>query len=150
MRLVLQRVSQASVAADGVERSRIGAGLLILCGVGHQDSSTTCRALASKVARLRIFEDEQGKMNRSVQESGGSALVVSQFTLYADTSRGLRPSFTGACPPDRARELYEQFASELGLLGVPTRTGVFGAHMQVSLTNDGPVTIILEEPPTGS
>jgi len=144
MRLVVQRVSEARVAVEGKEQCCIGPGLLVLCGVGHEDSETTCRQLASKVARLRIFEDEQGKMNRSVQETGGSALVVSQFTLYADTSRGLRPSFTDACPPGRAKELYERFASELGELGVPTRTGVFGAHMQVSLTNDGPVTLIME------
>jgi D-aminoacyl-tRNA deacylase len=150
MRLVLQRVSEAGVTVGGKEHSRIGPGLLVLCGIGHQDSETTCRQMASKVARLRIFEDEQGKMNRSVLESGGSALVVSQFTLYADTSRGLRPSFTDACPPERAKELYELFASELGLLGVPTKTGLFGAHMRISLTNDGPVTLILEDQPQGT
>jgi D-tyrosyl-tRNA(Tyr) deacylase len=112
--------------------------------VGHDDGETDCAALAAKVARLRIFEDDAGKMNRSLLDVHGSALVVSQFTLYADTSRGLRPSFTGACEPGRAQQLYERFASELAYLGVPVRTGRFGAHMQVDLTNDGPVTLILD------
>jgi D-tyrosyl-tRNA(Tyr) deacylase len=145
MRAVVQRVSRADVRVGEQEVGSIGPGLLVLCGVGLEDREDTCRQMASRVARLRIFDDEQGKMNRSLLDAGGSALVVSQFTLYADTSRGLRPSFTDACPPDRARELYERFAAELGYLGIPTRTGAFGAHMQVSLTNDGPVTIILEE-----
>lgn len=144
MRAVLQRVIDARVTVDSQEVARIGPGLLVLHAVGHQDSEETCRQMASKVARLRIFEDSAGKMNLSLLDTHGSCLVVSQFTLYADTRKGLRPSFTDACPPERARELYERFAAELGYLGVPTRTGRFGAHMQLALTNDGPVTIILE------
>lgn len=126
--------------------SEIGPGLLILLGVGHDDSEETCRLLAARIARLRVFDDETGKMNLSLLDIHGAALVVSQFTLYADTSRGLRPSFTDACPPGRARELCDRFTSELGYLGVPVRTGRFGARMAVQLINDGPVTIVLEEP----
>jgi len=147
MRAVLQRVRQARVEATGEVVAEIGPGLLILLGVGARDDEHICRSLASRSARLRVFDDDAGKMNLSLLDTGGAALVVSQFTLYADTSRGLRPSFTGACEPERARELYERFASELGYLGVPTRTGRFGARMQVDLVNDGPVTIILEETP---
>lgn len=150
MKAVLQRVSESSVTVGGEPVAEIGPGLLVLLGVGPRDSETTCRSLASKVARLRVFEDEAGRMNRSLLDTAGSALVVSQFTLYADTSRGLRPSFTGACEPARARELYERFASELGYLGVPVRTGRFGARMRVALVNDGPVTLVLEEPETGA
>ena len=120
--------------------------MLLLVGVGRDDSEETCRRMASKVARLRIFDDEAGKMNLSLLDTHGQALVVSQFTLCADTSRGLRPSFTNAGEPGRAKELYERFASELSYLGVPTRTGRFGAHMAVELVNDGPVTLMLEEP----
>ncbi len=145
MRVVLQRVSTAWVTVGTEEIARIGPGLLVLQGIGHADTEETCRQMASRVARLRIFEDTAGKMNLSLLDTHGSCLVVPQFTLYADTSRGLRPSFTAACPPQRAKELYERFVAELAYLGVPTRTGQFGAHMQVSLTNDGPVTIILEE-----
>ncbi|MFO7675175.1 MAG: D-aminoacyl-tRNA deacylase [bacterium] len=150
MRALLQRVSEARVTADGETVGEIGPGFLVLLGVGPSDDESTCRRLASKVARLRVFEDEAGRMNRSLADTGGAALVVSQFTLYADTSRGLRPSFTGAAAPDRARELYERFASELGHLGVPTRTGRFGARMAVSLVNSGPVTIMLDEPDAGN
>lgn len=145
MRAVLQRVSEARVIVDGVLQAEVGAGLLVLLGVGHEDNEETCRQLAAKVARLRIFDDAGEKMNLSLLDTHGAALVVSQFTLYADTSRGLRPSFTDACPPGRARELYERFAVELGYLGVPVKTGRFGTRMAVHLVNDGPVTIVLEE-----
>ncbi len=145
MRALLQRVLEAGVAVNREKTTEIGPGLLVLLGVGKSDNEQTCRALASKVARLRIFDDKEGKMNLSLLDTHGSALVVSQFTLYADTRKGLRPSFTDAGEPDRAKELYERFASELGYLGIPTRTGVFGARMQVNLVNNGPVTIILEE-----
>jgi D-tyrosyl-tRNA(Tyr) deacylase len=146
LKAVLQRVSAAGVKVDDETVGEIGPGLLVLLGVGRSDNEEHCRTLAARVAKLRIFDDEQGKMNRSLLDTGGGALVVSQFTLYADTSRGLRPSFTGACEPKRAQELYERFASELGYMGVPTRTGKFGARMEVSLTNCGPVTLVLEEP----
>jgi len=145
VRAVVQRVSRACVSAGGEPPREIGRGFVVLLGVGQADSEESCRSLASKLARLRVFEDEQGKMNRSLLDVRGDVLVVSQFTLYADTSRGLRPSFTGACEPKRARELYERFASELSYLGVPTRTGWFGAHMAVELVNDGPVTLVLDE-----
>jgi D-tyrosyl-tRNA(Tyr) deacylase len=149
VKALLQRVTESSVTVGDEKVAGIGPGLLVLLGVGPGDSETTCRSLASRVARLRIFDDEAGRMNRSLLDTAGAALVVSQFTLYADTSRGLRPSFTGACGPDRARELYERFVSELGYLGVPTRTGRFGARMRVALVNDGPVTIMLEETGAG-
>jgi D-tyrosyl-tRNA(Tyr) deacylase len=122
----------------------------MLLAIGRDDSEETCRRLASKVARMRIFDDTAGKMNLSLLETRGQALVVSQFTLYADTSRGQRPSFTGACEPGRARELCDRFTSELSYLGVPTRTGRFGARMEVELVNDGPVTFVLEEPERGA
>jgi D-tyrosyl-tRNA(Tyr) deacylase len=127
----------------------IGPGMLLFVGVGRADDEASCRRMAAKVARLRIFDDEAGKMNLSLLDTHGQALVVSQFTLYADTSRGLRPSFANAAGPTRAKELYERFISELSYLGVPTRTGRFGAHMAVELVNEGPVTLILEETGTG-
>jgi D-tyrosyl-tRNA(Tyr) deacylase len=153
MRVAVQRVMRAKVTVESETTGEIGPGMLLLVGVGREDSEVTCRRMASKVARLRIFDDEAGKMNLSLLDTRGQALVVSQFTLYADTSRGLRPSFTNAGEPARAKELYERFAkelyeqfvSELSYLGVPTRTGRFGAHMAVELVNDGPVTMILEE-----
>lgn len=144
MRVVLQRVSRARVTVGAETVGEIGNGLLLLVGVGHDDNEQDCAALAAKVARLRIFEDAAGKMNRSLLDTHGSALVVSQFTLLADTSRGLRPSFTAACPPERARQLVDRFVAELAYQGVPVRTGRFGAHMQVELLNDGPVTLILD------
>jgi D-tyrosyl-tRNA(Tyr) deacylase len=146
MKLALQRVTRAQVTVDGETTGEIGPGMLLLVGVGRDDDEQTCRRLAAKVARLRIFDDKAGKMNLSLLDTHGQALVVSQFTLYADTSRGLRPSFTNAGEPARAKELYERFISELSYLGVPTRTGRFGAHMAVELVNDGPVTLMLEEP----
>lgn len=145
MRVAVQRVTKAKVTVDRETVGEIGPGMLLLVGVGREDSEDTCRRMASKVARLRIFDDEAGKMNLSLLDTRGQALVVSQFTLYADTNRGLRPSFTNAGAPGRAKELYERFASELSYLGVPTRTGRFGAHMAVELVNDGPVTLMLEE-----
>jgi D-tyrosyl-tRNA(Tyr) deacylase len=146
VRAVVQRVTRARVTTEAEPASEIGPGLLILLGVGRQDSEEHVRHLASRVARLRIFDDDGGRMNRSLLDVHGQALVVSQFTLYGNTSRGLRPSFTEACAPERARALYEQFASELSYLGVPTRRGWFGARMTVELVNDGPVTLLLEEP----
>jgi D-tyrosyl-tRNA(Tyr) deacylase len=146
MRLVVQRVTRAKVLVGGETTGEIGPGILLLLGVGREDSEDMCRRAASKVARLRIFDDAAGRLNLSLLDTRGQALVVSQFTLYADTSRGLRPSFTNAGEPERAKELYERFVSELSYLGVPTRTGRFGAHMAVELVNDGPVTLVLEEP----
>lgn len=145
MRALIQRVAKAKVTVNGTTVGEIGAGLLIFLGVGKQDNETHCRQLASRVARLRIWDDDAGKLNRSLLETGGAALVVSQFTLYADTRHGLRPSFSDAAEPARARELYEQFVTELRYLGVPVQTGIFGARMEVELVNSGPVTIILEE-----
>jgi len=146
MRVAVQRVTKAKVTVDSEITGEIGPGMLLLVGVGRDDNEETCRRMASKVARLRIFDDDAGKMNLSLLDTHGQALAVSQFTLYADTSRGLRPSFTNAGEPGRAKEIYERFVSELSYLGVPTRTGRFGAHMAVELVNDGPVTLMLEEP----
>lgn len=144
MRLVLQRVRRGKVSVEGRPVAEIGAGLVILLGVGHGDNEENARALAEKTAYLRIFEDQQGKMNLSVRDVGGAAIVVSQFTLYADTRRGRRPSFTDAALPDLARPLVDRFAALLAEQGVPTQTGEFGANMLVEIENDGPVTIILE------
>ncbi len=139
-------MTRARVTCGAKPPGEIGAGLVVLLGVGKQDSEEAGRRLASRVARLRIFDDDAGKMNRSLLDIHGQALVVSQFTLYGDTSRGLRPSFTEACEPVRARLLYEQFAGELAYLGVPTVRGWFGERMAVELVNEGPVTLLLEEP----
>ncbi len=144
MRAVLQRVRRGKVTVDGRVVAEIGRGLVILLGVGPQDNEVVARALAEKAAFLRIFEDDQGKMNLSVRDVGGEAIVVSQFTLYADTRRGRRPSFTDAALPDLARPLVDRFAGLLAEQGVPTQTGEFGAHMLVEIDNDGPVTILLE------
>ncbi len=144
MRAVLQRVRRGKVTVDGRVVAEIGRGLVILLGVGPQDNEVVARALAEKAAFLRIFEDDQGKMNLSVRDVGGEAIVVSQFTLYADTRRGRRPSFTDAALPDLARPLVDRFAEYLSELGVPAQTGEFGAHMLVEIENDGPVTILLE------
>ncbi|BAJ62973.1 D-aminoacyl-tRNA deacylase [Anaerolinea thermophila] len=144
MRAVLQRVKQGSVSVNGREIARIGKGLVILAGIGHQDDEKIVRAMAEKIAFLRIFEDEQGKMNLSVRDVGGEALVVSQFTLYADARKGRRPSFTDAALPEKARPLVDLFARALAEQGVPTQTGEFGAEMLVEIYNDGPVTILLE------
>jgi D-tyrosyl-tRNA(Tyr) deacylase len=145
MRALLQRVSKASVTVDGQTISSIGRGLLILLGVGHNDGEEQAKFLAEKTANLRIFEDEQGKTNLSVLDVKGEAIVVSQFTLYADTRKGRRPSFLDAALPDVAEPLVDHFAELLRGHGVPTQTGKFGAHMEVEIHNDGPVTIWLEK-----
>jgi len=144
MRIVLQRVRRGSVTVEGNKIAEIGLGLVLLVGVGPGDNAEKARALAEKVAYLRIFEDEQGKMNLSVRDVGGAAIVVSQFSLYADTRKGRRPAFTDAAPPEVARPLCDQFAEMLAGHGVPVQTGEFGAHMLVEIENDGPVTIQLE------
>ena len=144
MKAVLQRVNQGSVMVDGKIVSKIDQGLMILLGVGSEDAITVVEKMVDKIANLRIFGDEEGKMNLSVLDVGGSAIVVSQFTLYGDTRKGRRPSFINAAKPELAEPLVEVFAQMLNERGVPTQMGVFGAHMDVSLVNDGPVTIIME------
>ena len=144
MRALLQRVSSGKVAVKNQTIAQIGKGLIILLGVGHGDGEEQAVFLAEKVANLRIFEDGAGKTNLSILDVGGEAIVVSQFTLYADTRKGRRPSFTDAAPPDVAAPLVERFAGLLRGHGVPTQTGQFGAHMLVEIHNDGPVTIWLE------
>lgn len=144
MRAVIQRVSEASVTVEGRVVGAIGRGLLILLGAGMGDSETEAKLLAEKSANLRIFADDEGRFNRSLLDIGGEALVVSQFTLYADTRRGRRPSFSDAAPPEIAAPLVEAFANELRRLGIAVSTGQFGAMMQVALVNDGPVTILLD------
>jgi len=145
MRALLQRVSRASVTVEGQTISSIGKGLLILLGVGHDDGEEQTKFLAEKIANLRIFEDEQGKTNLSILDVGGDAIVVSQFTLYANTQKGRRPSFIEAALPEVAEPLVDRFVELLRRHGVPTQTGKFGAHMEVEIHNDGPVTIWLEK-----
>lgn len=144
MRAVIQRVRRGSVSVEGKTLAEIEKGLVILLGVGPQDDETTAQAMARKTALLRIFEDDQMKMNLSILDVKGEAIVVSQFTLYGDTRKGNRPSFIGAALPDVARPLVERFAGALREQGVPTQTGEFGANMLVKIENDGPVTILLE------
>ena len=144
MRAVVQRVARARVLIDGEARSEIGAGLCVLLGVARGDDAASAERLAGRVARLRIFENEEGRFDRSLLDVGGAALVVSQFTLLADTAKGNRPSFTDAAPPEEAEPLYERFCEALRALGIAVKTGVFGARMEVELVNDGPVTIILD------
>ena len=144
MKAVLQRVQQATVKVADETVGHTGPGLLILICAMPGDTNDTSAKLAAKIAKLRLFKDPAGKMNLSLVQTGGSALVVSQFTLAADTSRGNRPGFSGAAAPDVARDLYEQFATDLRALGIPVETGSFGADMAVSLVNDGPVTIWLD------
>jgi D-tyrosyl-tRNA(Tyr) deacylase len=144
MRLVLQRVASGRVSVNESSLAEIGPGLVILLGIAPGDGEEQARSLAEKTANLRIFEDEQGKMNLSLLDVRGAALVVSQFTLYADTRKGRRPSFTEAALPDEARPLVQRFVELLQAQGVPTQTGEFGAHMLVEIANDGPVTILLE------
>ncbi len=144
MRVVIQRVSSATVKVEGDTVGEIGRGFLVLLGVRHGDTGEDARYLAEKTANLRVFEDEQGKMNLSLLEVGGAALVVSQFTLYSDTRRGRRPGFSEAAPPAEAEALYRHFVSALAGLGVPVATGRFAAMMDVSLVNRGPVTIIID------
>jgi D-tyrosyl-tRNA(Tyr) deacylase len=143
MRAVIQRVSRASVGADGRVVGEIGPGLLVLLGVAAGDEPADAEELAGKVARLRIFENDDGRFDLSVRDAGGAVLVVSQFTLIADTGKGNRPSFSGAAAPAEAQRLYERFGAALRELGVPVEQGVFGARMEVELVNDGPVTIVL-------
>lgn len=144
MRIVLQRVRHASVSVNDQLIAEIGPGVVLLVGIGPDDGEEQARYLAAKIANLRIFEDQAGKINRSLLDVGGEAIVVSQFTLYADTRKGRRPSFTDAAAPQIAKPLVEQFATLLVEQGVPTQTGEFGAHMLVEIANDGPVTIYLE------
>ena len=148
MRAVLQRVSRARVKVDEKVTEEIGAGLMILLGVGREDTSAVAATLAEKCANLRIFEDEQGKMNRSLLDVKGSALVVSQFTLYGDARGQRRPSFIAAAPPELAKALYEEFCEALRKLGVTVTTGIFQAMMSVELVNEGPVTILLDSAKT--
>ena len=144
MKAVVQRVSKAQVEAEGQIVGQIDEGLVVLVGVAKGDREADCRALAEKFRTLRIFPDEQGKMNRSLHDINGSVLLVSQFTLLGNTRNGRRPSFDEAAPPDEARRLYELMAEELRKQGTKVQTGVFAAHMKVELVNDGPVTFVLE------
>ncbi len=144
MRAVVQRVGEASVTVAGEVTGAVGRGFLVLLGVTGTDTPDHARVLAGKTARLRVFRDGNDKMNLSLLDVGGKALVVSQFSLYADTAKGNRPSFTGAAGPERAEALYECYCRELASLGVAVERGVFGAHMEVRLLNDGPVTILLD------
>jgi D-tyrosyl-tRNA(Tyr) deacylase len=144
MRAVVQRVSRAEVRVDGKTVGSVGGGLLVLLGAAAGDDDSTAERLATKIARLRIFPDDDGRLDRSLLDTGGEALVVSQFTLLADTRKGNRPSFTEAAPPDVAAQLVDRFVESLRNHGIRVETGVFGARMQVELVNDGPVTIVVE------
>ena len=148
MRAVIQRVTRASVSVDGRVAGEVAAGLMVLLGVGRQDNPESAAYLAEKIVNLRIFSDDAGKMNLSLLDTGGAALVVSQFTLYGDTRRGRRPSYIQAAPPEEANRLYEEFVRSMRALGVTVETGVFQAHMQVEMVNDGPVTILLDSEKT--
>jgi D-tyrosyl-tRNA(Tyr) deacylase len=144
MKVVLQRVASGRVIVDGQTVAEIGQGIVVLLGIGHDDGEQEARYLAEKIVNLRIFEDEQGKMNRSLLDVGGEAVVVSQFTLYADTRKGRRPSFTKAALPVAARPLVDRFVELLTEAGVTAKSGEFGAHMLVEIHNNGPVTIVME------
>ncbi len=144
MRAVVQRVAEAHVVVDGREVGRIGAGYVVLLGVGRDDGPADVVAMSAKIAELRVFEDGDGKMNRALADSGGSVLLVSQFTLFGDVRKGRRPSFIDAAPPELARALYEDVARALRERGITTLTGVFQADMRVHLVNDGPVTILID------
>jgi D-tyrosyl-tRNA(Tyr) deacylase len=144
VRIVLQRVTRSAVSVDGAVVASIGGGLLLLVGIEPTDGEEDIDAAVDKVANLRVFADTEGRMNRSLLDVGGSALVVSQFTLLADISKGRRPSFTGAAPPEMAEPMVSRLAEALSQTGVDTTTGVFGARMEVDLVNDGPVTLVLE------
>lgn len=145
MRLVIQRVLEASCTIDNNIYSKIDKGFMVLVGLGINDNKEIVNKMANKLSKLRIFEDEEGKINKSLEDVGGSILSISQFTLYADTKKGNRPSFTSALGGEKAQELYEYFNSCLKELNVDVKTGIFGADMKISLINDGPVTIIMEE-----
>lgn len=147
MKIVVQRVSQAKVEVEGKTVGAIGPGVVVLIGITHDDTTNQAIWLANKLINLRIFEDVQGKINQSILEINGQALIISQFTLYADCSGGRRPSFTQAARPELAKQLYEKFIEEVQKGGVKVQAGIFGAEMQVSLLNDGPVTLILERSP---
>jgi len=144
MRVVIQRVTEASVTVDNQVVGKIGSGLLVLLGIGTDDQLATATLLAEKIANMRIFADDEGRFNRSALDVGGAALVVSQFTLYADTRRGRRPSFAAAAPPEIAMPLVDAFVAALRARGMTVATGIFGAHMHVALLNDGPVTLVLD------
>jgi len=145
MRTLIQRVKSGKVTVNSRAVAEIGPGLVILLGIGQKDNEEQAKFLAEKIATLRVFEDNEGKFNLSILDTGGAAIVVSQFTLYADTRKGRRPSFTDAAEPELAEPLVEKFAELLRSQGIPTQTGVFGAHMLVQIENDGPVTIWLEK-----
>jgi D-tyrosyl-tRNA(Tyr) deacylase len=145
MRILVQRAGPSAVHSQGAELGRIESGLVLLIGIASEDGQEQAAALANKVANLRIFADQAGKMNLSLLDIGGSALLISQFTLYANTNRGRRPSFVEAAPPEVAEPLFEFFAEQLELKGIPIQSGRFGANMQVEILNDGPVTILLEQ-----
>jgi D-aminoacyl-tRNA deacylase len=147
VRALIQRVTEARVTVDDEVVGQIGAGLCVLVGVTHDDTDAEAVKLAAKVANLRVFDDDDGVMNRSLLDTGGAALVVSQFTLYGDTSRGRRPGWSAAAPPDAAEPLVDRFAEGLVELGVPVATGRFRAEMQVALVNDGPVTLLVDVEP---
>lgn len=144
MRAVVQRVSEGQVTVDGEITGAVGAGVVVLLGVHKDDRPEDAAQLARKIWQLRIFEDDGGKMNRSLEEVGGGALVISQFTLYGDVRKGRRPSWNSAAPPELANTLYEAFCADLRALGCPVETGVFQAKMKVSLVNEGPVTILMD------
>jgi D-aminoacyl-tRNA deacylase len=148
MRAVVQRVGRARALIEGRVAGEIGAGLVVLVAVGREDSSATANQMAIRVAHLRIFNDEQGKMNRSVLDTSGAVLAVSQFTLYGDARGQRRPSFVQAAPAEKGKALYEEFVRALGSLGIRVETGVFQAHMSIELVNDGPVTILLDSDKT--
>ncbi|NNF83567.1 MAG: D-tyrosyl-tRNA(Tyr) deacylase [Deltaproteobacteria bacterium] len=147
MRAVIQRVCRASVSSEGKVLGRIGQGMLVLIGFGHGDDSAAVAWMAEKIVKLRIFEDDTGKMNRSVEDVGGSVLVVPQFTLYGDAQKGNRPGFDAAAPPERSEPLFREFVTSLSArTSLPVASGLFGARMEVELVNDGPVTFLLERP----
>jgi D-tyrosyl-tRNA(Tyr) deacylase len=148
MRAVVQRVSRARVTVEGRATGEIGSGLMILLGVGREDTPAVAASMAEKIANLRIFEDDQGKMNRSLLDVRGAALVVSQFTLYGDARGQRRPSFISAAPPEKAKALYEKFSATMQALGIIVATGIFQAMMSVELVNEGPVTILLDSDKT--
>lgn len=148
MRAVVQRTTEASVTIDNMVSGAIGPGLVVLLGIQPGDGAKEIRWMAEKIATLRIFEDDAGKMNRSLVDTGGEMLIVSQFTLYGDCRKGRRPGYSSAAPPEIAEPLYEQFIQEIQGMGIGTGTGIFGANMQVSLTNDGPVTLLIDSDKT--
>ncbi|MBC8531080.1 D-aminoacyl-tRNA deacylase [Gehongia tenuis] len=144
MRAVIQKVSRAKIVVDGQTVSEIGPGLLALIGIGREDGEKDMAYLADKIPNLRIFEDGEGKLNRSVSDVGGEILLVSQFTLYGNARHGRRPSFIGAAPPEEARPIYERLLAIFRERGIPLKTGIFQAHMEIELVNDGPVTLLLD------